>query len=102
MDETYSSPQLSELGPVTFDTVREIAAAFPGIEEGVSYGTPAFRVRGRFLARLHQDGVSLVIRVDEMEQDFLINLEPDVYYITDHYRGSPYVLVRLAQVHPDG
>jgi len=35
--------------PVTLQTVRRIALAFPGVEEGPSYGTPGFRVRGKFL-----------------------------------------------------
>jgi hypothetical protein len=39
---------------VTLETVRRLALAFPGVEEGLSYGTPGFRVRGRFLARLPQ------------------------------------------------
>jgi hypothetical protein len=37
---------------VTWDEVREIALSLPGVEEGASYGTPAFRVRRKFLARL--------------------------------------------------
>lgn len=41
----------------TFDTVRRLALALPGVEEGVSYGTPAFRVRGKLLARLREDGI---------------------------------------------
>lgn len=40
----------------TFDTVREIALSLPGVEEGTSYGTAAFRVRGKFLARLREGG----------------------------------------------
>lgn len=30
-----------------------------------------------------------------MEQQSLINLEPEVYYLTDHYMGYEAVLVRL-------
>ena len=36
--------------------MRRLALAFPGVEEGLSYGTPGFRVRGKFLARLWEDG----------------------------------------------
>ena len=39
-----------------FETVRKIALSFPGVEEGTSFGTPAFRVRKKFLARLREDG----------------------------------------------
>ncbi len=47
--------------PVTVEMVRRLALAFPAVEEGTSYGTPAFRVCGKFLARLREDGESLAI-----------------------------------------
>jgi len=49
---------------VTFDTVRQIAQTLPDAEESTSYGTPAFKVKGKLFARQHQDGESLVIGVD--------------------------------------
>lgn len=85
--------------PVNFDLVRQIALALPGVEEGTSYGTPSFRVRGKFLAHLHQDGESLVIKVDDFERQALMELEPETYYMTDHYVGSSLVLIRLAKAH---
>lgn len=42
--------------PMNFETVRAVALALPGVEEGTCYGTPAFRVRGKFLLRLREDG----------------------------------------------
>jgi hypothetical protein len=47
---------------VTLATVRRLALAFPGVEEGLSYGTPGFRVRGKFLARMKEDGETLVVK----------------------------------------
>ncbi|MEZ4667905.1 MAG: MmcQ/YjbR family DNA-binding protein [Anaerolineae bacterium] len=88
--------------PVTIETLRHIALAFPGMEEYPCwYGKPAFRVRGNTLARVRKDGESLVIRInDPIERDFLLENEPDVYYANadiDH----PYVFVRLATISPD-
>ena len=40
---------------VTFDTVRQIAQTLPGAEESTSYGTPAFKVKGKLFARQYQD-----------------------------------------------
>jgi hypothetical protein len=31
----------------------------------------------------------------------MIEAEPEIYYITDHYLNAPWVLVRLSRVHPD-
>jgi len=87
--------------PVTFDTVREIARVLPGIEEGTCYGTPALRVRGKLLSRLKEDGETLVVKIDFDTRDVLLQAHPDTYFITDHYAGYPYVLVRLAKVSCD-
>src|SRR2546426_156630 len=87
--------------PVTFETVREMALAFPGVEDGVSYGTPALKVRGKFLARLREDGTSLAIRVEFPVREALMQEEPAVFYIKDHYLNYPALLVRLTQVHPE-
>ena len=88
--------------PVTLETVRRIAQQFPGVEEYLFFGTPAFRVRKKFLSRLKEDGESLVMRInDPIEKDMLLQNEPNIYCITDHYVGYPYVLIRLANIHPD-
>lgn len=46
---------------MTFDGVRKIALAWPEVEDGTSYGTPALKVRKKMLARLKEDGDSLVM-----------------------------------------
>jgi hypothetical protein len=79
-------------------TIRRLALAFPGMEEGLSYGTPGFRVRGKFLARLREDGETLVIKCGDDERDYRMKADPETFFITDHYRGYPTVLVRLANV----
>jgi hypothetical protein len=86
---------------VTLTTVRRLALAFPGVEEGLSYGTPGFRVRGRFLARLWEDGETLVVKCGDDERDFRIKADPETFFTTDHYRGYPTVLVRLPRVSED-
>ena len=85
---------------MTFDDVRAIALALPGAEESTSYGTPAFKVAGKMLARKHQDGVSLVVRISFDERELLMEAEPETFYITDHYRAYPALLVRIETVHP--
>jgi hypothetical protein len=88
-------------GPATFETVREIARGLPGAIEGPSYGTPGFRVAKRLFTRLHQDGVSLVVRMNADERAMRMRADPETFYITDHYRDYPWVLVRLSVVELD-
>ena len=83
---------------VAFAAVRKLALFLPGVEEGTSYGTPAFKVRGKLIARLREDGETLVLKVPFELRDFLMSADPATFYITDHYRGYPAVLVRLPVV----
>lgn len=87
--------------PVTFETVRQIALALPGVEEGTSYGTPALRIKKKFFARLWEDGEVLVVKIGFDEREMLMQSNPEVFFITDHYRGYPSVLVRLPAIDPD-
>jgi hypothetical protein len=83
---------------MTFDEVRQIALAWPEVEEGTSYGTPALKVRKKLLVRLREDGDSLVMPgVPQDERDMLVERAPQVFYFTDHYRDYPTVLIRLSK-----
>ena len=68
------------------------------MEEGTYYGTAAFRVRGKYIVRLREDDETLVVKVGFDYRDMLMATEPDTYFITDHYRNYPGVLVRLGRV----
>jgi hypothetical protein len=82
----------------TFEAARAIALGLAGVDEGTSYGTPAFRVRKKFFARLHQDGDALVVRTSYDAREVLLRAKPRSFFLTDHYRAYPFVLVRLATV----
>ena len=57
--------------PVTYENARRMALALPGVEEGMAYGTPAFRVAGRFLFRIREDG-ALAVRIGFEEREALL------------------------------
>lgn len=82
-----------------FKRVAKMAAAtkLPGLEEGVSYGTPAMKVKGKFLLRVREPGV-LVLMCTLGEKELLIEANPAVYFETDHYKGWPAILIRLAKI----
>ena len=64
---------------MTFDDVRTITLAWPEVEDGTSYGTPALKVRKKMLVRLKEDGDSLVIPgVPPDERDMLVQSQPKV------------------------
>jgi hypothetical protein len=96
-----ANPKRGKTTPVTFDTVRQIAQTLLGAEESTSYGTPAFKVKGKLFARQHQDGESLVVGVNFDEREEMMSADPEKFYITDHYLNHPWMLVRMSKVRPD-
>lgn len=82
-------------------TIRRVALALPGVEEGTSYGTPAFRLKGKLIARLHQDGSSIMFKLGFEAREHLIQADPRTFFITEHYRNYPSVLVRLDRLNAD-
>src|ERR1700743_3806578 len=94
-----SSPLTGETPtPMTFDDLRKLALAWPEVEDGTSYGTPALKMRKKLLARLKEDGDSLVIPgVPHDEREMLVERRPKQFYFTDHYRDYPIVLFRLSK-----
>jgi hypothetical protein len=99
--KTPSRRRLPRSRVVTLDTVRTIALALPEAVESTSYGTPAFKVRGRLFARLHQSGDAIVVQIDPKDRDARLRADPQTFYITDHYRNHAMMLVRLSTVLTD-
>lgn len=86
---------------MTPDEVRELVMAFPGAEDGVSYGRPSFKVNGKFFTRLRSEDDSLVLMdVSFDEREMLMEAEPGVFHITPHYKDYPSVLARIGALHP--
>jgi len=81
-----------------YDDVREIAHALPGVVDSTSYGTPALKVGGKLIARMHQSMDCLVLRTDLLDREILMQSAPDAFFITDHYRDYPWILVRFGVV----
>lgn len=80
---------------IDWKIISDIATQLPNCIEGTSYGTPAFRAGKKLVMRIHQTEDVFVLRVDSTKaQAELIESDPAIFYITDHYNGYPWVLVR--------
>jgi hypothetical protein len=90
---------------ITFDTVRQIGLALPGVEESTAYGAPALKVDKKIMACVpinsSAEPASLAVWVDFEDRAELLAADPEVYYVTDHYASHSVVLVRLSRVQPD-
>lgn len=90
---------------MTFRDVESIGRALADVESTTTWGKPSLKVRGKMFVCLsaHKSAEpdTLVVRMEIDQRDALIADAPDVYYLTDHYRDHPYVLVRLSRVSGD-
>jgi hypothetical protein len=85
-----------------WDVACEIARRLPGVEVETSYGTPALKVKGRFLARLRTEAEGwMAIRCEFIERDMLLEAAPRIFHITDHYVNYPAILVDLDAISRD-
>ncbi len=81
---------------VSWAQVQRMAHQLPGVHDGSSYGTPALFVRKKLLIRLRDEGDSLAVRCDPVSRDLLLRTDAAMYFLTDHYRNYPWILVQLA------
>jgi hypothetical protein len=73
-----------------------IALAMPAAESSTSYGTPAVKVRGKLMSRWRTEAEgALAIRCDFLDRQILLLAQPEVFFLTDHYRDYPMILMRL-------
>lgn len=86
-----------------FAAVRKAGLTLPDVEATTRYdGSPILRLGGVFMAGLASHASAevgtLVVRMAVEERDVLVEEAPETYYVTDHYRPHPVVLVRLLHI----
>ena len=83
----------------TFARVLKVGLQVPGLEEGKAWNGPCLKASKKIAACMatHKSAEpgTLVVVVGEDVRAELIEGDPDVYYIKDHYLPWPTVLVRL-------
>src|ERR1051326_1087996 len=74
---------------VQVQDARRLLLGLPNVVEGRSYGMPSFLLNGRFLARFRDDNTVLVLQLATIaERDVLMQLEPQAFFCTEHYRSE--------------
>jgi hypothetical protein len=83
--------------PITRNEGWKIALSLPGASETLWFNKPAVFIHGQFLTKVHDKEEAMVLRVGSMEmRDMMLQAEPELFTITDHYRNFPFVLARLS------
>ena len=74
----------------------KIMLAMKGASEALYFGKPAVFYAENFVGRVHDKEEAVALRVGTIEmRDVMLEAEPRLFYITDHYKPWPMLLARL-------
>jgi hypothetical protein len=82
----------------TYEDARRIALALPHVEDGTWHGLQVLKVKGKLFVSLREELDSIAIRMPLDLREEMMTADPETYYVTDHYRSYPWMLVRLSKV----
>jgi len=78
--------------PADFEVVKRVALTFPETEEGTSHeGTPAVKVRGKLMCRLHDSGEFIPIHLDFETRNQYLDSHPEIFHVPPHFKNYPYI-----------
>ena len=81
--------------------VCKLAGQLPEVKHGRSYGTPVLAVRGSFLARLSDDGRSLLVKAAKEDRAALCTRKPETFSPGGPVWNGSTVAVRLSGLGQD-
>jgi hypothetical protein len=77
---------------------QRLTADLEDTETAPHHGKPWLKVGGRTLAGPCREPGALAVHCPVELKEALIEARPDLYFDTDHFRGWPAVLVRMAAI----
>ncbi|NTS31329.1 hypothetical protein HQ945_08685 [Phyllobacterium sp. BT25] len=82
-----------------FERIWNVASGLglPELVESTTHGTPSLKVKTSFIGRL-KDADTFAIHCPLEEKPLLMESVPEIYFETDHYKGWPYILMRLGRI----
>jgi hypothetical protein len=85
-----------------WDSLKVLALGLdlPGVKEAAS-GGPALKAHGKLWVWWSPHEDAPVFKVPFEEREFLIEVDPETFFFTPHYRNYPMVLVRPDKLDPD-
>jgi hypothetical protein len=84
------------MSEVPFERLMRLVttAGLPGVTKSTSYGKPSLKVADKQFAGW-KDATTLPLRIPMGQKLFLLEVAPEIYFETDHYKGSQWLLIRL-------
>ncbi len=76
---------------------RKIMLGVNGMSEAPYFGKPSVFYGEDFVGRVHNKEEAVALRVGTIEmRDVMLEAEPKLFYITEHYRAWPMLLARIS------
>ena len=76
---------------------RKIMLGVNGMSEAPYFGKPSVFYGEDFVGRIHNKEEAVALRVGTIEmRDVMLEAEPKLFYITEHYRAWPMLLARIS------
>jgi hypothetical protein len=79
---------------VTFEDIRAIILSFPDTTEGMSWDARSFKVNKKAILFWNPQYDCPVFKVPFEERDFLLEVDPETFFTTDHHKPWPFILGR--------
>lgn len=79
--------------------IRATLLLLPGVTEKMHFEHPAFYVNNKIMANVKLKDE--LVALHTLEREKWMAIDPDTFFITDHYRNYKYMAVRLETVKPD-
>ncbi len=82
---------------LTRSEAKKAMLSVKGASEGLFFGRPSIFYGEDYVARVHENEDAVACRIGSIEmRDVMLEAEPKLFYITDHYRKFPMLLARLS------
>jgi hypothetical protein len=81
---------------IDWDRLKSLALGLglPGVEETTSWGQPVLKAHARLWVWWSPHADAPVFKVPFEEREMLVEVDPDTFFLTPHYKGHQLVLVR--------
>jgi len=89
--------------PADWETLRAIALGLklPHVIETTAWNNPCLKAHGKMWTWWSPHEDAAVFKMPREEREMLIEVDPDRFFVTDHYRNHNLVLVRPTALDPD-
>ena len=79
---------------ISLDEIRKFLLSLPDVSEGTSWDAVSFKVNKKVIVFWNPKYDCPVFKMTFDERDFLIDIDSETFFTTDHHRNFPCVLGR--------